>query len=398
MRMTVILLVFATAAAAAAQDSPPLLSVPHAEGIVEEVGTRFPPPLEEAAGAHAGPASWSQSFLRAGATGIQLRLENIAFSPDEFFEIEIVDDNGAVVQTLTNETLEGTDALWTDIGRGQSLGIAVYGNRDGSLRFDIAAISFDRLAMVLESVIGPDEREHLYRYEGGLLPVVERVRGPVAKLSFIKDSPNGPRRLVCTGFLVDDDTLVTNQHCVADQETCDATKVIFGFEYNRIGQTPGMEQYDCRSVLAQDFDLDLSVLRLEGDPGRRWGTLELSAADVVGDERLFVLQHPAGEAKQISDAGCIVFEPVSPGRTTATDFAHQCDTLGGSSGSPVFNVSGEVVGLHHWGRAGFGRYAGANRAVRIGPVRELLAGLGVPRPGDDGGAGEGDGDAVSTDH
>ena len=364
---------FATLGPALAQEEPPPLSVPHTEGVVEQIAASFPPPPDESGGGTTGPAIWAQSFLRAGATLMQLHISGIAFEPDEYFEIEIVNQNGGVVQTLTNETLAGVDALWTNIGWGQSLGVSVYGNRGGTLAFTIDAMSFDKRGPVLESIIGEDEREHLYRYEGQFLPVVDRVQGAIAKLSMIKMEGGQQIREVCSGFLIGDDMLVTNEHCVADQPTCLSTKIIFGFVYNNIGQTPGLEQYDCQSVMAVDVPLDIAVLKIAQKPGLRWGMLALADEDVLPDQKLFVLQHPLGEAKQISEVGCAVFEPVSPGRSGPSDFAHLCDTLGGSSGSPVFNAAGEVAGLHHWGKTLMGRYSGSNRAVRVGLISEFLA-------------------------
>ncbi|AKI02708.1 V8-like Glu-specific endopeptidase [Hoeflea sp. IMCC20628] len=370
-----------------AQNAPPPVSVAHLEGVVETLEVRFPPSPEESGTEQVrGAAQWAQSFLRAGASGVQLRFENISFDADEYFEIEIVDANGANVQTLTPEMLAGRTALWTNIGRGQSLGVSVYGNRNGSLSFELKSISFDRRGMVLESIIGQDQRQHLYEYGGDLLDTVSRVSGAVAKLSMIKNTPNGPKRYVCTGFLVDDSTLVTNEHCVADQEACANTKVIFGYEYNRIGQIPGMEQYDCLNVRTVNVELDTAVLELAGEPGKRWNSLPLADQPAQDGERLFIIQHPAGEPKQISDSDCTVFESISPGRQSRSDFAHMCDTLGGSSGSPVFNVSGEVVGLHHWGRDISGRYSRSNRAVRMELVRTLLSPVQpVPEPPADAG-------------
>lgn len=357
-----------------AQTAPPPVSVPHLEGIVETLDVSFPPPPEESGSSEVrGAAQWAQSFLRAGASGTQLRFENISFDAGEYFEIEIVDANGATVQTLTPETLAGRSSLWTNLGRGQSMGVAVYGNRNNSLSFELVSISFDRRGMALESIIGEDQRQHLYEYTGDLLDTVSRVSGAVAKLSMIKNTANGPKRYVCTGFLIDDNTLVTNEHCVADQNVCANTKVIFGYEYNRIGQIPGMEQYDCLSVRTVNVEFDMAVLDLAGEPGKRWSSLALAERPVENGERLFIVQHPTGEPKQISDRDCAVFEAIAPGRQSQSDFAHTCDTLGGSSGSPVFNVSGEVVGLHHWGRDMSGRYSRSNRAVRIELVRPLIA-------------------------
>ena len=39
------------------------------------------------------------------------------------------------------------------------------------------------------------------------------------------------------------------------------------------------------------------------------------------------------------------------GRAPQSDFTHTCDTAGGSSGAPVFNLEGQLVGVHHFGFA-----------------------------------------------
>ena len=62
-----------------------------------------------------------------------------------------------------------------------------------------------------------------------------------------------------------------------------------------------------------------------------------------------MIEHPAGESKQVSRVDCKVQGVDLIGRSTdKTDFGHTCDTLGGSSGSPVLDPAHlEVVGLHH---------------------------------------------------
>lgn len=360
--------------AALAQDGSEELSITHMEGVIEEAEIRFPAGSEEEGTVRSGPAVWTHSIMRPGSDTIQVHFSGISFDPEEFFEIDIINGNGSVVETINQETLRGRSSAWSGLSVGQSLGIALYGNQSNSLQFTIDAVSFEWSGPVLESIVGTDDREHLYRYEGDLLPTVGRAGGPVAKLSFMARSPSTGRmaRYVCTGFLVDDETLVTNEHCVADAETCATTKIIFGYTYDRLGQMPGMEQYDCRSVEFVSEEFDVAVLKIFGSPGRKWGRLDIANQDVGEDERLFVIQHPAGEPKQISEVECSVFRARAPGRGEDSDFAHTCDTLGGSSGSPVFNVLGEVVGLHHWGRAPSGTYRNANRAIRVSHIREHL--------------------------
>jgi V8-like Glu-specific endopeptidase len=54
-----------------------------------------------------------------------------------------------------------------------------------------------------------------------------------------------------------------------------------------------------------------------------------------------------------------------------SDIAHTCDTEHGSSGSPLLNLAGSVVGLHHFGVAE-GPYWNENRAVRMAEILKNL--------------------------
>ena len=182
---------------------------------------------------------------------------------------------------------------------------------------------------------------------------------PVAKLAYIKYM----KPYVCTGFLIADDLLMTNQHCVSDQAVCETTVAIFGYQYHAEGHLDPGRQHRCLSVEDTHYEHDVAVLKLADAPGEDWGRLDFAAKDPVDGEDLLLIQHPAGQPKQVSKTDCTVLGPSSDGRGKDTDFAHGCDTLGGSSGSPVINLRGQVVGLHHYG---FGQklYWKSNRAVK----------------------------------
>jgi V8-like Glu-specific endopeptidase len=85
-----------------------------------------------------------------------------------------------------------------------------------------------------------------------------------------------------------------------------------------------------------------------------------------------MVQHPAGEPKQVSRKGCFVSALSAQGVSEKTDFGHKCDTLGGSSGSPVLNEQFAVVGLHHFGFEGADPWRDQNRAVSIDLIRNAF--------------------------
>jgi hypothetical protein len=114
------------------------------------------------------------------------------------------------------------------------------------------------------------------------------------------------------------------------------------------------------------------------------------ATDAAISEELAIIQHPGGNEKQISFINCTVMALPVDGRANETDFSHTCDTAGGSSGSPVFNANGVLVGLHHYGfNDGQIEEWTENRAVRMSGITDWLQQQGIVQAPSDGATSEG---------
>lgn len=152
----------------------------------------------------------------------------------------------------------------------------------------------------------------------------------------------------CTGFLIDDQTLLTTAHCIPDADACANTRFVFGYQMNAGGAASALDAeniYACESleVIVQDQSaaeqvpwVDYAVVRLDrptGLPG-----LTLADIEVAFERELASLGHPSGLPMKIA-TGAWVLE-------TDADkpyFVASLDVFAGSSGSPVIDMQTHTV-------------------------------------------------------
>ena len=360
MRLLSPMLILAVASGALAQDGKyPLEGQVHGAFAEREIALDFTRPQDGDTGV--GPVWWEEEFERIGSDYLRIHLTRIQTTGGDF-TLTITNRAGDPVETLTRAELAGRAALWTKVVRGSYALLTLTAPSRPRLAFHIDGFVYQRRGGMILSITEPDDRKHVADYLADA--VIVHAASAVAKLSYV----NNMRPYVCTGFLIADDLLMTNQHCVADQPVCETAVAIFGYQYDAEGRLDPGRQYRCLSVEDVHYEHDVAVLKLAGAPGEDWGRLDFSAEEPPDGENLLIVQHPAGQPKQVSKTDCKVLEPTADGRGEDTDFAHGCDTLSGSSGSPVLNLRGQVVGLHHYG---FGQqlYWNQNRAVKGSLVR-----------------------------
>jgi len=184
----------------------------------------------------------------------------------------------------------------------------------------------------------------------------------VVRLRFVDDVHK--KIYVCTAWLVFSNLyLLTNNHCINTE--AEAKSALADVDYNEEDGVPA-RSVRLRRIVMTDVPLDFSLLELEQPLDR---PPLVPGAPVTSSQKLVIIEHPGGQPKQVSaDKDCKVGLASVPGITNATtDFEHGCDTLGGSSGSSVFDAASfTVVGLHHLGFDATGK--AVNRAVHIGKV------------------------------
>jgi V8-like Glu-specific endopeptidase len=182
---------------------------------------------------------------------------------------------------------------------------------------------------------------------------------------------------VGTGFLIAADLLLTNHHNLFQDTGARLSQLEVRFDYeatlagamrDSVIATP-----DLASIVA-DRDGDWGVVRLS-EPVTGRMPLRFAGDRTKVDAWVAIIQHPEGLPKKIA---------LHHNTVTYVDdqvVHYLTDTLGGSSGSPVFNEKWEVVALHHAGGnvplPGTKTAVYRNEGIPIAKVKARLDTLGI---------------------
>jgi S1-C subfamily serine protease len=185
-----------------------------------------------------------------------------------------------------------------------------------------------------------------------------------------------------TGLLVADDLVLTNRHVVDDlsrgvDELQEGQAVVrFAFEF---GSNAPDAPVPVVGVAGLHPALDLALLRVRFDAAAPAAPGVVFDADPVPPNReVVVIGYPLEDRTRNplfirnifgTDFGVL---RAAPGQCTAgytNGFYHDCSTLGGNSGSPIFSMDGaRVVGLHSGGG-----FLWKNTAVAAPAIQQFIA-------------------------
>lgn len=200
-----------------------------------------------------------------------------------------------------------------------------------------------------------------------------------------------------TGALVAPDVIATNRHVAEEFGRADGTR--FVFRQAEIGggrmsaDVDFLEEIDNRASLAfRVVEIlhiegpngpDLALLRVDPTDGRQLPLcVPLSTRTLSRNQQVAIIGYPARDSRipdrqLMDDIYGNVYDKkrLAPGQVTGVEHnavLHDCTTLGGNSGSPLFDLeTGEVVALHF-----AGRFLEANFAVPARLVADRLRVIG----------------------
>ncbi len=195
-----------------------------------------------------------------------------------------------------------------------------------------------------ERMIGSNDLVDINYLERGLL-----VSRAVCRIILI--GPGGGERGYATAFMVSPHLLLTNHHVFPTFDDADGAMAEFSYELDILGRPKPTTRF---SVAPQTYywaneELDFAIVALDPEPvlGTAllgefgWLRLNPEVGKINETEFVSLVQHPGGSPKECSirENQLIKILP--------TTLIYKSDTAPGSSGSPVFNDSWQVVGLHH---------------------------------------------------
>lgn len=221
------------------------------------------------------------------------------------------------------------------------------------------------------------------------------IRQSIARVGRVEVSGHAGLDWLGAGFLVSPFAVMTNRHVAAEFAHADGRG---GFVFRQgmgaridtaeeLGAPPadGSFAFDVTEVLGIHQDVDMALLRVSpagGGGGFPPSPLALAAdapPDLAG-RPVYVVGYPAADGRrnvpaamsrifmdvygvkrlQPGTATALLPDGAGAGAATGAGFTmtHDCSTLGGNSGAPVFDLADHrVLGLHFGGRFGSANYA-----------------------------------------
>lgn len=174
----------------------------------------------------------------------------------------------------------------------------------------------------------------------------------------------------CSGFLINEDTIMTNYHCIPDSILSIGVTANFSHELGSLIKN----EFSCEKFIYSNEELDFALLGCKGSPGKKLGYLLLDGNVPGLMSPVYMIHH---NCDYIERPGCDYTKKISRGKVTSFEkdlIYNTTDSLLGSSGAPLLSVeTGKVVGIHYGGKATRNNQRGPyNLAIPSGKIIQDL--------------------------
>jgi V8-like Glu-specific endopeptidase len=313
---------------------------------------------------------WSASLVADGAAALRVNITN-AFLPRNA-ELYLYNESGDVAGPYSRRDLNGGE-LWTQMLRGDRLTVQLhYQGTDvagvlAATRFDVFDVGVldDRFMLARYSAQGALERggycdtaECVENAECGSIPAaVADAQDAVALIVFT----SGAWQYICSGGLIADTDsgsnipyFLTANHCISKGGEASSVEAYFNFTTSCGSSScslsgAGTSVVNGSTIIASNRTSDYTLLRLSGaaPAGAAFLDFDNSAVAFADGTALYRISHPTGAPQGYSK------HEVDTSYGTCSSWPRGSwiysrdvygGTQGGSSGSPVVNAAGKVVG------------------------------------------------------
>jgi hypothetical protein len=304
-----------------------------------------------------------------GATYISLHFSQFDLSPGDYLTIS--DASGDQSYELTRLGKRQMGTFWARHIKGDTAVVELVrqsstsSNDDSGFSVDEYVAGFIDLGTggsggsaggQTEAICGADDKRNAVCFESSHPVEYDKSRA-VARLLIQGSS-------LCTGWLASaQNHFVTNEHCISSATAAANTDYEFMAEAASCGTSncqlchPGVV-FDGATFIQDNPSLDYALVQFTAsNPAATYGYLEIDDRAAQIGEEIYIPQHPGGRAKELgiessasADGGLCHVNTFSAGCSSGaySDVGYQCDTEGGSSGSPVLaSSSHKVIALHH---------------------------------------------------
>ncbi|MFK8016298.1 MAG: trypsin-like peptidase domain-containing protein [Gammaproteobacteria bacterium] len=383
MRYVLALAVLFLFTAGHAAANKPIASVER-KTVGEAVEIKVVPDLSLARSTDEGLNVWTHNISLPGASFVKAHFVNLNLRAGD--RLVLINGLGREVEALTGRGPKDRGTFWGLSGQGDNLALRFEFTRP----YSVAPFTIDRVIAGNKSLLAPriDSGERSICSPGDFEDAIcyqgdtgkwDNVRASVGVMAV---GGNAATAMYCSGSNVSGaNAILSNQHCVESQASCDNTEFVFEMYRTQCGVSSSAlsewQSYRCDEMLASEplvncdagpGDLDFALTTVIGDPASTFGFADVDPAPLTSGEEIYIVQHPDGRPHEIT----IGSGPDVVVDGTVLRYYNTLDTEGGSSGSPIYRASdNRLVGLHHCG--GCSSPGVGNRGMLMSDIYPLIS-------------------------